>query len=190
MKTEKILALLFLISLFFISMHWPGGNILLILSLMFLTIIYFPFAFYFFSGKTFKNQNFAVSIIFGWLLSIVLIGIMFKLMFWPGNQIMILGGCVTAPFLLIAAFILFRNAREDLKTYYKNLLIRTTVLTIVIFVILVIPIKALIQFQSNGDQERARLMLLHYTTPENEFYKKQLEDYKVKKDSILDSQNR
>ena len=188
MKTEKVLSILLIISLLFVSINWPGAKLFVIMSLLILALVYFPFAFYFFSDKTLKRQNLAVSIIFGWLLSIIPIGIMFKLMFWPGYHVMILTSCLTAPILLIIAFILFKKSKEDLKTYYKNLLSRTTVLTIAAFIMLAMPLETLIKFQSDGDTELDRLKVLYYTNPENSTYKKQHDDYLTKRDSIYESE--
>ena len=51
MKTEKALSIVFIISLIFKLMHWPGAGPLMVLSLLGLGLCYFPFGFYFFSDK-------------------------------------------------------------------------------------------------------------------------------------------
>lgn len=80
MKTEKILAGLFLIGVIFRLMHWPGGYIAIIISLGILSLLYFPFGFYFLSGKTFKDQVIGLSAVAGMFLSTPVIGILFALM--------------------------------------------------------------------------------------------------------------
>ena len=77
MRTETGLTALFLIGIFFKLMHWEGAGVMLTLSLGGLAMVYFPAAFFFFSDKSIKNQNLPLSIIAGFLLSIVPVGILF-----------------------------------------------------------------------------------------------------------------
>lgn len=128
MKTEKVLSILFIISLIFKLLSWPGSSALMLLSLTLLALCYFPFGFYFFSDKNFKNQNIGVSIIFGWFLSIAIIGIEFKLMHWPGANAMLIIGSLTAGILTIIAYKMYEKASEELKNYYKKLLLRASIL--------------------------------------------------------------
>mgnify|MGYP006170625555 CR=1 FL=1 len=128
MKTEKALSIVFIISLIFKLMHWPGAGVLMVLSLLGLALCYFPLGFYFLSDKNFKTQNIGISIVFGWLLSVCIIGILFKLMYWPGSSPMLLIGTLTAVPLIGVAVLLYKKSTDILKNYYKNLLIRTSVL--------------------------------------------------------------
>ena len=77
MKTEKIFAGLFLLGCVFKLMHWPGASIALILSCGIMSILYFPFGFYFLSGKTFQQQNIGLSVGVGVGLSTAITGIIF-----------------------------------------------------------------------------------------------------------------
>ena len=55
----------------------------------------FPLAFTFLSDKSFK-ENTLTSLLFGWLLSTCFIGIMFRLMHWPGAMILNIVGAMSA----------------------------------------------------------------------------------------------
>lgn len=65
MKTEKVLALLVVITVVFELMHWTGAGVLLVLTLGTWAMIYFFGAGYFFSGKDFKDQNLPLSVVSG-----------------------------------------------------------------------------------------------------------------------------
>jgi hypothetical protein len=180
MKTEKALLIVFIISLIFKLMHWPGGGPLMVLSLTFLALCYFPFGFYFFSDKTFKNQKIGVSILFGWLLSVAIIGIEFKLMFWPGSKVMLLVGCMSAAILLLAGFSLFKKSNEDLKNYYKNLLTRTVVIFVFATICLILPNSVLINHYYSNEPELRELYLKQQENPEDENIQMEIQAYKAK----------
>lgn len=139
MKTEKVIATVFLIAILFKLLHWPGGGPLTALSLYALSIMYFPAAFYFFSDKNLKTQNLALSIIGGLFLCITPIGIMFKMLNWPGAYVMIKDAVFTAPLVLIVTYLIKRKAPEYLNVYYKHMIIRSLVLTVLAFLFYLIP---------------------------------------------------
>ena len=85
MRTERVLALTALAGLIIKFLHYPGGMQLILLSMGALSMVYFYFAFYFFSEKKIANQNIALTIPSGIAFAIIVIGILFKLQYWPGN---------------------------------------------------------------------------------------------------------
>ncbi|MFT3794193.1 hypothetical protein [Flavobacterium sp.] len=130
MKTEKILFGLFLVGILLKCLNLPGASILIILTLGILSILYFPFGFYFLSGKTFKEQKIGLSVVSGMFLSAPVYGILFALMRWPGSGIMLLIGIIPCVPLLVVQFLLRKNNPDaSLDPYYRNLLFRTTVIT-------------------------------------------------------------
>jgi hypothetical protein len=140
MKTEKIAFFVFISGLLLKILHLPGSGIILILSLMTLGIIYFPTSFYFFSDKSIKNQNLALSIISGLFFSLIPIGILFKILKWPGEgKLYLLIGSVTLPILLLVIILLRNKSSENLKVYFRNMIIRTVILTILTVVFYLLP---------------------------------------------------
>lgn len=185
MRTEKVIACLVILGLLFkFVLHLPGASVILIISLLSLSGLYFPLAFYFFSDKEIKNQNLALSIISGMFWAVIPIGILFKLMYWPGASIQLLIGVAPAPILLGIVYFLKNKASTELATYYKNMLLRAWVLTILGWVVYLTSTATFINIQYGKDPELARLKTLSYTNPDNEEYAKQLESYEAKKDSI------
>ena len=184
MKTEKAVTLVFLIGLVFKFMHWPGGGVFIVISLSTIGVLYFPMAFYFFCDKEIKKQNIALSIVSGLFLCLIPIGILFKLQYWPGGKIEYLLGMFSAPVIWVIAYYLKSKSSDELKTYYKNLLTRTTVVFIFGTVFYIIPMTTLIEIQYRYDPELARLKTLSYTHPGNQEYRQQLDDYVMKQDSL------
>lgn len=129
MKTEKALVIIAIIGIFLKMFHVPGGAPLLVLSLLILALLYFPLGFYFLSDKSYK-ENTVTSIVFGWLLSVCFIGIMFRIMHWPGAKMMNFIGALTALPLTIFVYFKYKDATVENKVYFRNLLIRSTVLLI------------------------------------------------------------
>lgn len=129
MRTEVTFSIVFLIGLLFKFFGWPASGIFLIISLISLSCIYFFGAFYFFCDKIIKKSNIALSIISGFLLSIIPIGILFKIQNWPGATINLLSGIITGFILIGVVLFLKAKASSELTIYYRNMVIRIIVLT-------------------------------------------------------------
>ena len=141
MKTEKIAFIVFIVGLLLKILHLHGSGLILIFSLVTLGIIYFPTAFYFFCDKSIKNQNFALSIISGFFFSLIPIGILFNVLKWPGEgKLYLLIGAVTLPVIFIVTILLRNKSSENLKVYYKNMIIRIILLTFLTVIFYILPI--------------------------------------------------
>lgn len=147
-------------------------------------MVYFPAAFYFFSDKKIARQNIALSIISGLFLAFVVLGILFKLMYWPFSHIYLLVGTYTTPVLLIITYLLKSKATEELKVYYKNMFLRISVWVLLCVTFFLTPTSALLKIQHRNDPELARLKALYFSDNTNMEYKKQLDDYVRKQDSL------
>jgi hypothetical protein len=160
MKTEKVLSIIFLISLVFKVAGWPGGGALMVLSLTILTLCYFPFGFYFLNDKPVFKQKLSTSIIYGWLLPVAILGVEFKLMYWPGYGPMLIIGIMTSAILLVVAYMMHKKATtEENKLYHKNLLLRTLILFFCAFVCFLIPEKTIIDISFQYDEKLKELYL-------------------------------
>jgi hypothetical protein len=184
MKTEIGLTLSFIVGLVFKFMHIPGFSILLIISLMGLGILYFPSAIYFFSDKTIKKQNIALSVVSGFFLSIIPIGILFKIFYWPGGQLYMIVGSIAAPILLVVTYYLKTKASEDLRNYYKNMITRIMVLTFFAILFCVVSTTTLVNIQYRDNPEEARVKSQYFSNPKNGENRLQYEKYMMKQDSI------
>ena len=130
MKTEKTLLIIVVLASLLKMLHIPGGSVLLVLSLLGLALCYFPLGFYFLSDKSYK-ENTLTSVLFVWLLSVCFIGIMFRIMHWPGAMIMNIVGTMSALQLSIFAYLKHKSSNQENRVYFRNLLIRSIILFIV-----------------------------------------------------------
>lgn len=134
--TEKILGLLALIGIILIIATIPGGNTLTILGLGILSMIYCYFGFAFFNGirarDIFKKSSYAGikalriigAIAAGFALSTIVVGILFKIMMWPGASIMLLTGFMPLLILTLIAVIKYSGNKD---VYYKRIFVRTVI---------------------------------------------------------------
>jgi hypothetical protein len=131
MKTEKIIAIILVIGLILRFFHIPGGSIFTILSMSILSLLYFPFGFYFLSDKKIDNRTIAFSVLSGMVLSIALLGALFKIMHWPGASFMLvfgLAGCI--PVAILSYLNHTKPKSEELVLYYKNVFVRVLIVII------------------------------------------------------------
>jgi hypothetical protein len=181
MRTEKILSAVFLLGLVLKFLNIPAAGMLLMLSLMGIGILYFPAAYYFFSDKEIKRQNIPLTIVAGLFLSLIPIGILFKLLYWPGPvKMYLIIGAVTAPIIFIISYISRTKAVDDLKIYYKNMLFRTGILTVLAVLFLLTSPGSILKIQYRNDPELARLKIQYFENRDNKEYKKQYDAYMLK----------
>jgi hypothetical protein len=82
-------ALLSLVGALFKKLHLPGAGILLVLSILFIVGVFLPMYFIVNHREQTEKKNPAYAIIGYSTLAILLIGILFKIMHWPGANVMI-----------------------------------------------------------------------------------------------------
>ena len=133
MRTEIAFTFLFLLGLLCKLLHLAGASTLLVGSLLAISLLYFPTAFYFFCDKAIKRQNLLFSLIAGTFLSLIPVGMLFKIMHWPGDKPMLFIGMLAAPVLLAITYFLLARKPQGLITYYQNMLWRTSILTAATF---------------------------------------------------------
>ena len=103
--------------------YLPFSSLLLVLSIMFLSSFYLVLSFALFnkirlreilkddSYKATNSKNIIISVFSGFSFSIVLIGILFKLLLWPGGQIQLTVGIVSLMFSVLIVFTLIKKDR-------------------------------------------------------------------------------
>jgi len=139
MKTEKALYIILVIGILFKLLNWSGYSMLILVSLICVSIVYFPGSFYFFCDKTIKKQNLFLSIVSGLFLSLIPVGILFKLLHWTGGEIYLMTGAITSPIILAIVYFLKSKASLELKTYYDNMFLRTIVLSAISILFYILP---------------------------------------------------
>jgi len=183
MKTEKTFGIIFLLALTLKFFNVPGSILLLIFSLFTLSLLYFPFGFYFFSDKNLNRQNTPLSVLGGMVLSIAVLGILFKLLFWPGGSIQLLTAFILTPLLFLICFFLSRKNNEDLKIYYKNYKLRIIFWFALTVIFMTVTGRQLIILQYRTSPER-ELKLKAHEHPDDPENQKALEKYYHLRDSM------
>jgi hypothetical protein len=135
-KFEFVLGILAGLSLALKLLDIPGAGPLCALTFSTLATFYFYFSFAFFNEiplrgvlkkASYQNTNkkrIAGTVWLGYGLSLILIGGLFKLQFWPGASPLLAGGLSTVLVILIGvSFFHFRNR----QTFYKKLIRRIAI---------------------------------------------------------------
>lgn len=188
MRTELGLALFFLVGLVFKFLHLPGAGIITVLSLQILALVYAFGGAYFFKDSKTSASNLALSVISGICLAIAVTGILFKLQYWPGAVILLVG-MIASIAALVATLVAKSKAEEEMHTYYKHMTIRTVVVASLTTLLYFTPNQALISAQHWDDPERARLKTQCINNPENEEYQLVYDQYLQRLDSARHEEN-
>lgn len=124
---EKIVLGIVLTGMLFRLMHWPFAGLLLILSLSTLATFYFPLAVLWFGRPSMRDQVIWFSIVAGFGLSIMLVGLLFKLQHWPLANAYVVMGTVFCAALALLSVTLGRKKPEH-AAYFRGVLWRASIL--------------------------------------------------------------
>jgi len=130
MKIESILTILFITFLIFKYFQLPGSNIIMVTFLISVSILYVFLSFYLFCDEKIQQQNLIFSILSGICISFAPVAILFKIMNWDNGNFYIFIGILLAVLIYIISYFLKSKAPDHLKNYYKNMLLRTGILTL------------------------------------------------------------
>ncbi len=178
MKIESSFLIIFILAVTSKFFQLQGSNLFLVTALFMMAFAYFLFAFYLFCDKIIVQQNLWFSIISGILLSSVPIGILFKLMYWYDWKFYLSIGTVAAILLLAFSFYLKSKTPPHLLTYYRNMVMRTAMLSAITLILYFTPISVFMNF------ELSRLTSLKYKNPAQIEYQKKIDDLSLRIDSI------
>ncbi len=139
MKTaEKVLVGIITIGFVLKLLHVPGGSVALILSLSLLSLFYFAASYFLYNptnilivdGISYKKTDtmkVLLAVLTGMSMPVALIGLLFRLMHWPGAAVMLFVGVVTIAPIAIANLILFLKRKDD---FFRQVAIRTVIVAI------------------------------------------------------------
>ncbi len=192
-KTEPILALISLLAVLMRIFHIPGADALLVICITGLTFIYFYVGFALFNGihvtKIFKKDSYREverkrilgGVVTGMVLSISLMGIMFKLLVFPGAQLMLIQGITGIAIVMIIALIRFYTGKDQ---YYKRILKRIVVVGFFNVILLSIPNKTWLNWNYPNNPDYVNAVLNAEKDSKNvELREKVEEEWKKMKES-------
>jgi hypothetical protein len=155
-KLEKILGIIALLGLIFKFAIFHGGSLLLALSLSSLAFLYFYLGFAFFNQIGFKGifksesykglSKFRIigAIGVGVALSMICIGILFKLQNWYFATLYLYGGLILALIIIIVTAFRFKKSKGD---FYYRIFKRVAILGILGLLLLLISDLAIVKIQ-------------------------------------------
>jgi hypothetical protein len=147
-----------ILGILFRVMLWPGAGVLLVLGLSTVAIVYFPLGWMVLGKPTRKDQLIPLSVITGLVLSLLTIGILFKLQFWPGADFDLLMGLLGA--IVVEVSILSLHSRNPgIEHYFKGLRHRVLLIGLPALLLYLVPANTLVQAMYRSDPERGALIL-------------------------------
>jgi hypothetical protein len=175
-KAEVIVAALSVIALLFNIFLIPGGGILTAITLSLLASLYFYFGFALFNGiklrYIFKKESYKSSnslrligaAITGASLSMIIIGILFKVMLWPSADININTGLWGVLVIAIFSMVKYQKSRSE---YYARILICIAVIGGVGLLIMLTTTNRWIEFKYRNHPALATALKQAISDPNN-----------------------
>jgi hypothetical protein len=187
--TEKTVVIVAILAIVMKLLHWPGANIMLIISLMILSSIYAYFGFALFNNirlrnifkkESYKNTN-AIRIIgaigTGIGLSMGIIAILFYSMFWPGALIMMMPALLIMTIVTIITLVKLVTTNDK---YYKKILSRLIVTLGLSLFLFLLPFKIKMDWRYPNDPDYVEAYVKYHENIQNPIYKINYEEEKVK----------
>lgn len=191
-KIELTIIIIAVIGLILNFLHFPGGVTLTVFSLGLLACFYMYFSFMIFNDiklkEVFKKETYKEieakriigAIIVGFVISIGIIGILFKLMIWPGAKIQLTFGLICLGITGILCLIKLRNR------FYSKILKRVLVLGVIGLFLFIIPPRILLQWKYPYHPDYINAILDYNENPDNqEKYEKLIEERNKMDDIII-----
>ena len=162
-KFERILWIVVGLAVLMMVTHVPLGSFLLILAMNTLSIVYFFLAWLVFPTPTRRDGSIPLSLGVGLVLSVAVIGILFKIQLWPLSTFFLVVSLVGLV-LMTGGVLAFRPHRPNLFAYSRGLLVRLITVTIVCAALYLLPGGALTAFYYRDNPVIAPLMIQRNTT--------------------------
>jgi hypothetical protein len=175
MKAEKIIIAFVVLGLFFKFMHFVGAGPILVVGFSSMAMMYLGGGFYFLQGEN-EQKRTGLAVVSGIVFGISCIGILFRIMYWPGGKAMLIIPAIALPIMLAIVFYLKGKENQPLETD-KKLLIRLLIFSVFAITLYFISNKALLTIQYPNDPEVVRIKSNHFDHPENEAYAKEYHEY-------------
>lgn len=154
-----------------------GGTLFIGLSLSALACIYYPLGFFFFNSikatKIFKKEAYKGmsilrgigSVFVGLILSITLVGILFKILDLEGSGFMLLTGlsCMS----VCVSVLLIKYFRNRKVVFYRNMVFRTVSVWVISLILFLTPGTTLVKFFYRDNPEYVKAYIEASKNPEN-----------------------
>lgn len=185
-KIEIIFIVISIIGTLMLAFHIPMGAMMTIIGISSLTMFYWGFSFALFNidrfrdifkKEAYKNTNakrIIGAIATGLTLSILLTGILFVLMFWPGAKLNLMNGIAMGIVILLLALFFYSRTKSN---YYIKIFKRLIVLLGLGILFYHTPKESIIKFRYGDDPELVGLMIQQMNDPDNQDIQKAIEEH-------------
>ena len=187
-KFELIVGLIAIFGIFLKILLIPGGGILVGLACTLLAVFYYVFSFALFNGIKLRNifkkvsykdtnaKRIVGAIAFGFALSAILTGVLYKLLFWAGANLLLRVGLYAIGLILpIATIFYFRNKAD----YYKRVFKRIAIYGGIGLVLFFMPSSTLVDIYYRNNPDYAELYKKVLAAPDNLELREKLEQMKL-----------
>jgi hypothetical protein len=159
----------------FLFLNYPGGHFLLALGLTILGCHYFYLSFALLNDiklrKLFKKSSYKIgtssivlAIVTGMCLSILVMGLMFKLLGYPGADLLLMVGL---PFTIVITAVAMFYRKKLEKAFYANTLKRGFIISSLALIALFTPYKVWVGIQYPNNPEYAKVLLELHENPDD-----------------------
>jgi len=163
---EKILWIAVVLGLLLKVLHLPFSSLLLILGLSILSMSYLFAGWFMFATPTRQDQDTTTSILTGIALSVMVLGLLFKIQVWPMASFFLL---LSIPFtgVMLVVLLITRNSKPELKRFYSAMTIRTVPILVAALVMYPITERAFLNYYYHDNPEKAALLdrIMHTDDP-------------------------
>ncbi len=182
-KLEIILGFFAVLGIALKYFHIPGSTIIIILSFSILSAFYYLFSFAHLNGIGFRGifkkdsyrqttiKRILLAVALGFSLSILIIGMLFKIQFWPGALMTLSAGLILCSIVFL--FTLFFFLRNKIMAY-KRFFIRIYIYGILGLILFLIPQTSLIDVYYRKNPDYAEIYKKHIENPDDEEIKEEM----------------
>ena len=160
--------------------HNLEGAIFILVGFVPLAALYFGAGLWLFRERDSKANDPLVSAICGLAFSLAAIGIVTRLLYWPGAGTSLLFSII----LLTGAVVISSQRRkaqtlEERHKYYKNIVQRSLIMLSFASILFALPQSTLINFEYRNDPVHAKLLVAYLADPENREKYEALAEYEM-----------
>ena len=174
----------------FVSIKWdllfllPGGSLLVILFLTLSSMFYFWFGFAVFNDirfrKIFKKESYLgigsnkilEAIVTGWVMSFIILGILFKIMSWTGATFVLASGIIGSIIILIIGFLKYQKSKS---LFYQRIFKRVIIISAIASALFIIPTEVMMRIKHRDNPAYAEALIKAEKEPDNMEAQKELE---------------
>lgn len=173
-KTEYFFAIMIVLSIIMKSLHLQGADLMAIVGFSLASIYYYAFTAFILNDiqlkDVFKKESYQgihpvkliASIALGWDFSILILGVFFKFMIFPGGELMLTYGLITLTVFFLLYSVFFKMKKTD---YYKQGLYRIAAIGIIGLLMFKLPIDFIIDNRYSEHPEYAKAIKECYESP-------------------------